>query len=90
MKKSSRQHIVKVVMNNPNVKPSNLVNYEIVKVMTTEDFRWQDLDKVAESFTDLKRIHNVRAEVKNLANPLGQSLKPWHFSSKSVMRKTNS
>lgn len=82
VKTVSRHHLMKVVKENPGVKPSKLVNDEMVKVLTTDDFCWEDVEKVAQGFADLKRIHNVRAEARNMANPLGNN-----FEALAVFKK---
>jgi serine/threonine protein kinase len=69
----SRQQLIKVVKDNPGVKPSKLINGEMIKLMTTEDFSWENVEKIAESFTDLKRIHNVKADVQKMTQPLGNN-----------------
>jgi hypothetical protein len=88
-KKISRDQLLKVVNENPGVKPSKLVNDEMVKFMTADGFSWEHLEKIAESFTDIKRIHNVRAEARSLANPLGNNYEALALFKKNVMKKTN-
>ena len=41
--------------------------------MTNDDFSWVNLEEVAETFCDLKRVHNVRSELKDALNPIGHS-----------------
>ena len=82
VKTISRQQLMKIVKENLGVKPSKLVNEEMMKVMTADNFSWEHLEKMAESFTDLKRIHNVRAAARNLANPLGNN-----FEALAVFKK---
>lgn len=72
-KKVSKETIRKAISENPAVKPSKLVNDKMVTLMSSNDFQWNDVEDVAEDFVDLKRVHNVREELRKQTNPLGHN-----------------
>ena len=63
-----RQAILKAIRSNPTVAPSKLVSSEMVKRMSSEDFNWADVEQVAEHFVDVKRVQNVKNELKRQMN----------------------
>jgi hypothetical protein len=71
--KINRAVILKAVAENPGVKPSKLVNDKMIQVMNSEEFDWKQVESVARAFTDLKRVHNARAQIQSMNNPYGQA-----------------
>jgi hypothetical protein len=73
VKRPTRQAILKAIRSNPTVAPSKLVSSEMVKRMSSEDFNWADVEQVAEHFVDVKRVQNVKNELKRQMNPIGEN-----------------
>lgn len=71
--KISKQHIKNEIENHPGVKPSQLVNEKMVELMSLENFKWSSVDEVAYNFVDMKRIHNVREELRAEKHPAGEN-----------------
>ena len=69
--KVNRQVLLKVVSQNPGVKPNKLVNDQMVQLMTTDTIDWSQVENVARAFVDIKRVHNARADIVSQNNPLG-------------------
>ena len=69
--KVDKQEIKKLLTQNPAVKPNKLINDKIVQLMSAEEIDWPQLQFVADSFVDMKRIHNIRAEVQQSMSPDG-------------------
>ena len=71
--KVSKEAILDEIEMRPGVRPSRLVNDKMVRVMSSNSFQWKQVEKVAEQFVDIKRIHNVRQELKHQNNPEGEN-----------------
>ena len=71
--KCIRDLLKQVVLQNPRVKAGKLVDDQMVKMMTNEQFDWNEIESIARAFSDVKRVHNVRADIQNQQNPVGQN-----------------
>jgi len=65
--------LLKAVSQNPGVKPNKLVNDQMVQLMTTDNIDYSEVQNVAQAFVDIKRVHNARADILSLNNPLGNN-----------------
>ena len=75
----SNAAIVEAVRRNPSVKPSRLVQQEMVSLMSAEEFIWTDIETVADNLADLKRVQYERQQVKQIMNPCGESFEALAF-----------
>lgn len=73
IKNATRGALLKAIRSNPHTKPSRLVNSEMTNIMSTDDFRWEDVETVAEKFADMKAVQNVRDAFKRECNPFGEN-----------------
>jgi len=70
---STRKEILKAIRCHPTVKPSKLLNNEMVNVMSSEHFNWKEVENIAEQFANVKRIQNVRDGLRKELNPIGEN-----------------
>jgi DNA-directed RNA polymerase beta subunit len=65
MKNATRSAIVSAIRRNPKVKPSRLINNEMVNIISTDDFKWSDLETMAEQYANVKQVQNIKDRLKN-------------------------
>jgi len=73
LKRATRQEILKVIRRHPTVKPSKLLNSEMVNVMSAQTFEWKDVVMIAEQYADAKQIQNVRDGLRKELHPVGEN-----------------
>ena len=64
---------MKAIRNHPTVKPSRLINNEIVNVMSSAEFEWDHVVEIAENFANVKRVQNVRDQLRREDHPVGEN-----------------
>lgn len=70
---SDKNTLLKAIRENPSLPPGKLVNSEMVNMMTSDDFKWDDIMTVADSFADLKHVQYLRQLTKHQENPCGEN-----------------
>ena len=73
LKQATRNAIVTAIRRNPQVKPSRLINNEMVNMMSVDDFKWSDIEAIAEQYADVKKVQNIRDQLKKEVNPVGEN-----------------
>ena len=79
---NQKKTILQAIRSNPNVKPSRLVNNEIVNMMSNDNFEWKTVETIAENFADVQMIQNVRNQFRRDQNPMGEN-----FDALAVFKK---
>jgi hypothetical protein len=64
LKQTTRSAIVTAIRRNPNVKPNRLKNNEMVNTMLVDDFRWTDIEALAEQYADVKQVQNIQRPIE--------------------------
>ena len=71
MQKADKSYLKTIINNNLDIKPNKLVNDQLVQLMSGNEINWNQLQTIADTFVDMKRIHNQRAESKDDMSPDG-------------------
>lgn len=70
---STRKALRDAIRCHPGVAPSRIADTEMLSVMSGDDFKWEEVCKIASDFGNLKQVQNMKTEAKRHANPVGDN-----------------
>jgi hypothetical protein len=69
----SRTVINRAVAANPGVSPTKIVLDNMVSLICEDNINWGSVERVANDFVNIKRIHNAKADIMDKINKHGNS-----------------
>ena len=72
-RKISRKMLAKAIEAHPGIPPSKLVVNEMSGLLSENTVDWEKVEGLANQYADMKRVHNVKAEIMDEENAHGHS-----------------